>query len=115
MIVSPAVLSAIETSGKLSTENVDPMNTSFAGKAMGMDVYVDIYAEDDDIQMGYKGPTELDAGIFYCPYIPLQIRKGYGEEDGQPLTFFHTRYGVNFNVFGVENYYQTISVDNLPA
>jgi hypothetical protein len=115
MIVSPAVLSAIETSGKLSTENVDPMNTSFAGKAMGMDVYVDIYAEDDDIQMGYKGPTELDAGIFYCPYIPLQIRKGYGEEDGQPRTFFHTRYGVNFNVFGVENYYQTISVDNLPA
>jgi hypothetical protein len=115
MIVSPAVLSAIETSGKLSTENVDPMNTSFAGKAMGMDVYVDIYAESDDIQMGYKGPTELDAGIFYCPYIPLQIRKGYGEEDGQPRTFFHTRYGVNFNVFGVENYYQTISVDNLPA
>ncbi len=115
MIVSPAVLSAIESSGKLSTENVDPMNTSFAGKAMGLDVYVDIYAESDDIQMGYKGPTELDAGIFYAPYIPLQIRKGFGEEDGQPRTFFHTRYGVQDNIFGAENYYQTISVTGLPA
>lgn len=115
MIVSPAVLSAIESSGKLSTENVDPMNTSYAGKAMGMDVYVDIYATSDDIELGYKGPTELDAGIFYCPYIPLQIRKGFGEEDGQPRTFFHTRYGVQDNIFGAENYYQTISVANLPA
>lgn len=115
MIVSPAVLSAIESSGKLSTENVDPMNTSYAGKAMGMDVYVDIYATSDDIQLGYKGPTEIDAGIFYCPYIPLQIQKGFGEEDGQPRTFFHTRYGVQDNIFGAENYYQTISVANLPA
>jgi hypothetical protein len=82
---------------------------------MGLDVYVDIYATSDDIQMGYKGPTELDAGIFYAPYIPLQIRKGFGEEDGQPRTFFHTRYGVQDNIFGAENYYQTISVANLPA
>lgn len=115
MIVSPAVLSVIEAAGKLSTEGVDPVQTSFAGKALGMDCYVDIYAENDDIQLGYKGPNEIDAGIFYAPYIPLQIKKGFGEEDGQPRTFFHTRYGIQDNLFGAENYYHTIQVSNLPA
>ena len=114
-IVSPGVLSVIEAAGKLSTENVDPVSTSFAGKAMGMDIYVDLYASSDTLQLGYKGPTEIDAGIFYCPYIPLQIKKGYGEEDGQPRTFFHTRYGIGSNVFGAGNYYHTITVSNLPA
>lgn len=115
MIVSPAVLSVIEASGKLSTQGIDPVQTSFAGKALGMDCYVDIYAENDDIQLGYKGPNEMDAGIFYAPYIPLQIKKGYGEEDGQPRTFFHTRYGIQDNLFGAGNYYHTITVAGLPA
>jgi len=115
MIVSPAVLSVIEAAGKLSTENTDPVKTSFAGKAMGMDCYVDIYATDDKMHLGYKGPNEIDAGIFYAPYIPLQIKKGFGEEDGQPRTFFHTRYGIADNLFGVGDYYHTIDVQNLPA
>lgn len=115
MIVSPAVLSVIEAAGKLSTEGVDPVQTAFAGKALGMDCYVDIYAANDDIQLGYKGPNEIDAGIFYAPYIPLQIKKGFGEEDGQPRTFFHTRYGIQDNLFGAENYYHTVAVSNLPA
>lgn len=120
MIVSPAVLSVIEAAGKLSTENVDPVKTSFAGKAMGMDCYVDIYATSPDgvsdyMQLGYKGPNEIDAGIFYAPYIPLQIKKGFGEEDGQPRTFFHTRYGIADNLFGAGDYYHTIDVQNLPA
>ena len=113
-IVSPAVLSVIESAGKLSTENVDPVKSSFAGKAMGMDIYVDIYATGDEMHLGYKGPNEIDAGIFYAPYIPLQIKKGYGEEDGQPRTFFHTRYGVADNLFGAGDYYHTIDVQNLP-
>lgn len=115
MIVSSGVLSAIEASGKLSTEGVDPLQNSFAGTAMGMKVFVDIFAPDDDILLGYKGPTEIDAGVFWSPYIPLQIRKGFGEEDGQPRTFFHTRYGIVDNIYGASDYYQTIHVTNLPA
>ena len=114
-IVSPAVLSVMESAGKLSTENVDPVKTSYAGKSMGMDVYVDIYATSDKMYLGYKGANEIDAGIFYAPYIPLQIKKGFGEEDGQPRTFFHTRYGVADNLFGAGDYYHEIVIDNLPA
>ena len=113
-IVSPGVLSVIEAAGKLSTENVDPVKTSFAGKAMGMDIYVDLFASTDTCHLGYKGANEIDAGIFYCPYIPLQIKKGFGEEDGQPRTFFHTRYGIGDNLFGSGDYYHTITVSNLP-
>ncbi len=114
-IVSPGVLSVLDTAGKLNTQNVDPVQTSYAGKSMGMDIYVDLYASDDEMHLGYKGPNEIDAGIFYCPYIPLQIKKGFGEEDGQPRTFFHTRYGIGDNLFGAGNYYHSIDVQNLPA
>jgi len=115
MIVSPAVLSVFESSGKLDTNGVDPVQTVYAGTAMGMKVFVDLYATDDTIYLGYKGPTEIDAGVFYSPYIPLQVRKGYGEEDNQPRTFFSTRYALTDNVFGAENYYKAISVANLPS
>jgi len=115
MIVSPAVLSVFESSGKLDTNGVDPVQTVYAGTAMGMKVFVDLYATDDTIYLGYKGPTEIDAGVFYSPYIPLQVRKGYGEEDNQPRTFFSTRYALTDNVYGAENYYKAISVANLPA
>jgi hypothetical protein len=114
MVVSPGVLSVIEAAGKLNADAVDPVKSSFAGKALGMDCYVDIYATSDQAHLGYKGPNEIDAGIFYCPYIPLQIKKGYGEEDGQPRTFFHTRYGIVENLYGAGNYYHTVNVSNLP-
>jgi len=115
MIVSPAVLSVLESSGKLSTNGVDPIQTVYAGKAMGLDVFVDLYATSDSIYMGYKGPTEVDAGVFYSPYVPLQVRKGQGEEDGQPRTFFSTRYAITDNPYGASNYYKEISVANLPS
>lgn len=113
MIVSPAVLSIIETAGKLKS-SVDPVATSFAGVAMGMKVFVDLWASDDDIILGYKG-SEIDAGIFYGPYIPVQIRKGFGEDDGQPRTFFNTRYGLVDNLYGATDFYKKITCANLPA
>lgn len=115
MIVSSKVLGALETSGRLKDDNVDPIQKVYAGKAMGMDVFVDLWAADDSIYVGYKGNNEMDAGIFYCPYIPLQIRKGIGEEDGQPRTFFSTRYGLLDNPFGATNYFHKLTVANLPA
>jgi hypothetical protein len=80
-----------------------------------MEVIVDIYAADDSVYMGYKGTNEMDAGIFYAPYVPLQVRKGYGEEDGQPRAFFSTRYALQDNPYGAANYYHKLSVSNLPA
>jgi len=115
MIVSSAVLNVLEASGRLKDTNVDPVQNVYAGKALGMDVFVDIWAANDTVYVGYKGGTEMDAGIFYSPYIPLQIRKGYGEEDGQPRAFFSTRYGLSDNPFGASNYYHAVTVANLPA
>jgi hypothetical protein len=115
MIVSPAVLSVLESAGRMSTEGSDPVATAFAGTALGMKTFVDIWATTDDILLGYKGPGEIDAGIFYGPYVPIQVRKGIGEEDGQPRTFFSTRYGMVDNLFGAENYYKKITTANLPA
>ena len=115
MIVSPTVLSVLESAGKLDTTGVDPIQNVYAGNALGMKVFVDIYATDDSIYLGYKGATEIDAGIFYSPYIPLQVRKGYGQEDGQPRTFFSTRYAITDNVYGASNYYKKISVAGLPS
>ena len=115
MIVSPAVLNALEASGRLKDENVDPVQQVYAGKALSMDTFVDIYAADDSVYIGYKGSSEMDAGIFYLPYVPLQIRKGFGEEDGQPRAFFSTRYGLLDNPFGASNYYHKLTVANLPA
>jgi hypothetical protein len=115
MIVSSAILNVLESSGRLKDTNVDPVQNVYAGKALGMDVFVDIWAANDTVYVGYKGGTEMDAGIFYSPYIPLQIRKGFGEEDGQPRAFFSTRYGLSDNPFGASNYYHAVTVANLPA
>ena len=73
-------------------------------------VYVDMYAASDYCTVGYKGASEWDAGIFYCPYVPLYVKKGIGEEDGQPRLFFHTRYGLTDNPFGSAIYYRHIAV-----
>lgn len=115
MIVSASIKAILESSGKLDTTGVDPIQNVFAGTALGLKVFVDIYAANDTIYLGYKGPTEIDAGLFYSPYIPLQIRRGMGEEDGQPRTFFSTRYALTANPFGASNYYKAISVANVPA
>ena len=122
MIVSPGVLSALETAGKLDRQGdsisqigVDPVRTAYVGNSLGMKCYVDIWATTDFVNLGYKGNEEVDAGIYYAPYIPLQIDKGYGEEDNVPRTFFRTRYGVADNIFGAENYYRQITVAGLPT
>jgi len=73
-------------------------------------VFCDMYATSDYIVPGYKGASEWDAGIFYCPYIPLFVKKGIGEEDGQPRIWFSTRYGIADNPFGAELYYRKINV-----
>lgn len=73
-------------------------------------VYVDMYAEEDYIAVGYKGASEWDAGIYYAPYVPIYVKKTIDPEDGQPRLFFHTRYGLAENPFGSENYYRYIKV-----
>ena len=107
VIVSSDVASALAASGMmdyapaLSTNlNVDDTGNTFAGVLNGrMKVYVDPYATGDYACVGYRGPNPYDAGIFYCPYVPLTMVKAIGENDFQPRIGFKTRYGMVANPF----------------
>ena len=107
VIVSSDVASALAASGMLdyspalsTTLNVDDTGNTFAGVLNGrMKVYIDPYATTDFACVGYRGPNPYDAGMFYCPYVPLTMVKAIGEEDFQPRIGFKTRYGMVANPF----------------
>lgn len=88
---------AAQTAGSLAVDNA---GNTFAGTLKnGMKVYVDPYATIDYATVGYKGANTYDAGIFYCPYVPLTMMKAVGENTFQPKVGFKTRYGLVANPF----------------
>ena len=107
MICSSDVASALAASGMLdyapamSTNlQVDDTGNTFAGVLNGrMRVYIDPYAVGDYINVGYKGTNPYDAGLFYCPYVPLTMVRAVGEDTFQPKIGFKTRYGMVSNPF----------------
>jgi len=136
VICSSDVATALAASGMLdytpamSTNlQVDDTGNTFAGTINGrMKVYIDPYAAVDYITVGYKGTNAYDAGVFYCPYVPLQMVKAVGENDFQPRIGFKTRYGMASNPFvgasptsnglaaaGTNQYYRIFRVDNILA
>lgn len=116
MIVDTSTLTALEMSGRLDTTNVDPLASAFVGMFNGyIKVFVDIQTDATQIVMGYKGNTEVDAGIFYSPYVPLKITQGVTQESDQPRIFFRMRYALTDNPFGAEHYFRKIEITNLPA
>ncbi len=107
VLVSSDVASALAAAGMmdyspaLSTGlNVDDTGNTFAGVLNGrMKVYVDPYATANFVCVGYRGTNPYDAGLFYCPYVPLTMVKAVGENDFQPRIGFKTRYGMQQNPF----------------
>ena len=89
------------TSGLQDTLNVDTTSGVFAGTLNGrLKVYVDPYATAGDyVVVGYKGANNMDAGMFYCPYVPLQMVRAVAQETFQPKIGFKTRYGMVSNPF----------------
>ena len=80
--------------------NVDDTGNTFAGVLNGrIKVYIDPYVTDNYMTVGYKGASAFDAGIFYCPYVPLQMVRAVGEDSFQPKIGFKTRYGMVANPF----------------
>ena len=134
-IVSSDVASALAASGMLDYSpamstalNVDDTGNTFAGVLNGrMKIYIDPYATADYINVGYKGTNPYDAGIFYCPYVPLTMVRAVAEETFQPKIGFKTRYGMASNPFVGANpanglaaaksnqYYRIFRVDNILA
>ena len=133
IICSSDVATALAASGMLdyapalSTKlNIDDTGNTFAGVMNGrIKVYIDPYADTDYCTMGYKGTNPYDAGIFYCPYVPLTMVRAVGENDFQPRIGFKTRYGMASNPFvgaspsdglatnRTNQYYRIMRVDNI--
>ena len=83
---------------------VDVTGQTFAGTlSNGMRVYIDPYAVVDYYNVCYKGPTELDAGVYFAPYTPLEMYRTQGEDNMNPRMAFKTRYGLVANPFYAKN------------
>ena len=109
----------------LSTNlNVDDTGNTFAGVLNGkIKVYVDPYSANLNVAnqfyvVGYKGTSAYDAGMFYCPYVPLQMVRAVDPATFQPKIGFKTRYGLVTNPFtslsaDSNTYYRRVKVTNL--
>jgi len=133
ILCSSDVASALSMAGvldyapALSTNlNVDDTGNTFAGVLNGrVKVYIDPYAGSDYLTVGYRGSNPYDAGLFYCPYVPLQMVRAVGENTFQPKIGFKTRYGMVSNPFvgstpsnglasnGSNFYYRKMAVSNI--
>jgi len=111
IICSADVASALQMAGVLdyapalaTNLNVDDTGNTFAGVLNGkFKVYVDPYsanvAASQFYVAGYKGSSPYDSGLFYCPYVPLQMVRAVGQDSFQPKIGFKTRYGMVQNPF----------------
>ena len=113
IVCSSDVASALAMAGILDNNpalqnglQVDDTGNTFAGVLLNgkFKVYVDPYAAGDYFMVGYKGVNSYDAGMFYAPYVPLQMYKTMNDETFQPKLGFKTRYGLVANPFahGIE-------------
>ena len=115
IICSADVASALQMAGVLdyapalnTNLNVDDTGNTFAGVLNGkFRVYVDPYAANVAASqyyvIGYKGTSPYDSGLFYCPYVPLQMVRAVGQNSFQPKIGFKTRYGMVANPFATSD------------
>lgn len=117
IICSSDVASALQMAGVLdytpalnsNSLAIDDTGNTFAGVLNGRyRVYIDPYATTNYMNIGYKGAGAFDAGIFYCPYVPLQMVRAVDQDTFQPKIGFKTRYGLVQNPFAT-------SVQGTPA
>ena len=138
ILCSADVASALTMAGVLdytpalnANLNVDDTGNTFAGVLQGKyRVYIDPFAAnlaaDQYYVVGYKGSSPYDAGLFYCPYVPLQMVRAVGQDTFQPKIGFKTRYGMVANPFAEgtdqglgrlavnkNRYYRRVKVQNL--
>lgn len=116
LIANAKGLSILRATSKLEGSGSTGVTNPEAGTFNGMKVLFDLFADNSEptLWIGYKG-GEADAGFFYGPYVPLRVDKGIGPEDNVPRMFFTTRYGLQANKYGAENYYSKISMTNFPG
>ena len=131
IICSRAIASALAAAGSLdytpalaANLNVDDTGNTFAGVINGrIKVYVDPYATTEYVTVGFRGTNPYDAGMFYCPYVPLTMVRAVDENTFQPKMAFKTRYGMQQNPFvgtadgigdnNTNEYFRNFTVSNI--
>lgn len=128
VITSADVASALVMAGLLVYNNaqliaqtqleVDVTGTTYAGQMGRFKVFVDPYLSTNGYVVGYKGANAYDAGLFYCPYVPLQLYRATNVDTFQNALGFKTRYGIVSNPFTNLNaasnvYYRKAKITNL--
>jgi hypothetical protein len=127
IICSSDVASALQMAGVLdytpalnNNLTVDDTGNTFAGVLNGRyKVYIDPYSANNTASqyfvVGYKGTSPYDSGLFYCPYVPLQMVRAVGQDTFQPKIGFKTRYGLQANPFAEASASSNASIDGAGA
>lgn len=122
VVASPNVCAALESLSSFvvwpveNDANVLVAGVSKMGSLDGrLTVYRDTFATTDYATVGYKGPSEYDAGLIYLPYIQLLVSRTVYEQSFHPTVGLMSRYALHEHIFGSSLYYQKIGVYNLPS
>lgn len=133
MVTTANIAGALDMAGKINSKVTfgltapDVTGPAYVGVLAGKyRVYVDPYATEDYVTLGYKGASQYDAGLFMAPYVPLRLYRARGENDFQPRIGFKTRYGIVSNPYfkgtganpalsddGTNHYFRTFKVLNV--
>jgi len=121
IVCNPTLAAAFEGTASFI---IAPVNTdvdtsvngvSYIGTMDGrMKVYLDTFCSTDEFLVGYKGPGAYDSGIIYLPYVQLQMAKATFEDSFQPAIGLMSRYAIMSHLFGAENYYSRVVIQNMP-
>lgn len=96
--------------------NISQVGISRIGSLDGrLTIYRDTFQDTNQFIVGYKGPSEYDTGVIYLPYIQLLAGRATFEDSFQPAIGLMSRYGIHDHLFGSKNYYQKVTLTNLPA
>jgi len=120
-VANPTVTAALET---LASFAIHPVNTDVNTAVTGvskvgsldgrMTLYRDTFQTDDKFMVGYKGPSEYDAGVIYLPYVQLMLSKVTDFASFNPSIGLLSRYAIHNTIFGASNYYRQTHVTSMP-
>lgn len=121
IVANPTLAAALEASSAFVIAPVETdvttgqQGVTFLGDLGGrLRVYLDTFCMQDEVVIGYKGPSPYDSGIIYLPYIQLLVSKATFEDSFNPAIGLMSRYAIQNNLFGAHNYYVRCMFQNMP-
>lgn len=121
VITHPTITAAFESTSSFTVQPVNSdVNTSMTGVSRvgsldgRINVYRDTFATLEHFIVGYKGPSEYDTGVVYCPYVQLLANKTVFEDSFNPTIGLMSRYAIHTHIFGCANYYRYVLCLNMP-